>query len=66
MTAPGLCLCGGPLPARRPPAMQATTCSYWCSLVAKGTFTLAQVEPMLARDRGPVLTAEPDLFGGES
>lgn len=66
MTAPDLCLCGRPLPVRHPPANPATTCSYWCNLVKRGTFTLAQVEPMLARERGPI-PAEPeqdDLFGG--
>ena len=61
-----LCLCGRPLPLRRPPCAFATTCSYWCGLVKRGTFTLAQVEPMLQRERGPVPTEpeQADLFGG--
>jgi hypothetical protein len=69
MTAPELCLCGRPLPVRRPPATAATACSYWCGLVAKGTFTLAQVEPMLQRERGPIpggqitVPEQDDLFG---
>ena len=66
MTAPGLCLCGRSLPARPPYQKPAIHCSWWCRQVSLGTYTLAQVEPMLARDRGPVLVAEPDLFGGES
>ena len=54
MSAAEVCLCGRPLPIRRPPANAASTCSYWCSLVKRGTLTLAQVEPMLLRERGPV------------
>jgi hypothetical protein len=67
---PDLCLCRRPLPVHLPPRSPAKVCSYWCSLVKKGTFTLAQVEPMLLRERGPIpggATAEPeqdDLFGG--
>ena len=63
---PEVCLCGRPMAHRRQPLSPATTCSYWCSLVKRGTFTLAQVEPMLRRERGPI-AAEPerdDLFGG--
>lgn len=57
MSAPVLCTCGRTLPVHRPPRAPATTCSYWCNLVRKGTFTAAQVEPMLLRDRGPVAVA---------
>lgn len=44
---PGLCICGHPLPVRHPPLTPATTCSYWCSLVVQGRFTLGQIRPML-------------------
>jgi hypothetical protein len=70
MTAPELCLCGRPLPVMHPPRTQPTVCSYWCNLVRKGTFTLAQVEPMLLRNRGPIpggqitVPEQDDLFGG--
>jgi len=60
------CICGRPLPVVSLPRTPPKACSYWCNLVLKGTFTLAQVEPMLQRERGPI-PAEPeqaDLFGG--
>jgi len=60
------CICGRPIPVVNPPRTQPKVCSYWCGLVKRGTFTLAQVEPMLARERGPIPTEpeQADLFGG--
>lgn len=45
--APGLCICGRPLPVRRASRVAATFCSWWCKQAAAGTYTLAQIEPML-------------------
>lgn len=45
--SPGLCICGRPLPVRKPPCSPAKDCCYWHALVRKGVFTLAEVEPMV-------------------
>ena len=51
---PGLCICGRPLPVRRPPCSPATECSWPCALVRKGVFTLEQIQPWLASNREPL------------
>ena len=41
--APGLCICGRPLPVRT----ALRVCTPWCGLVALRRFTLAQVRDLI-------------------